>query len=48
MIDDSLASTGQVKRGTPAWEQIVVKYPQPSAWRGVWQISNSLIHPSLT
>ena len=28
---------------TAAWKKIVVRYQQPSRWRGVWQIINSLV-----
>lgn len=28
---------------TAAWKQIVAKYQQPSRWRGVWQIIDSLV-----
>jgi omega-6 fatty acid desaturase (delta-12 desaturase) len=28
---------------TAAWKQIVIRYQQPSLWRGAWQMANSLI-----
>lgn len=28
---------------TATWKQVVVKYQQPSRWRGVWQIVNSFV-----
>jgi acyl-lipid omega-6 desaturase (Delta-12 desaturase) len=33
---------GEGSNETAAWKKIVVKYQQPSRWRGVWQIVNSL------
>ncbi|MGA3268844.1 MAG: fatty acid desaturase [Verrucomicrobiota bacterium] len=34
--------TGECPGDTAAWKNIVVRYQQPSRWRGVWQIVNSL------
>ena len=35
--------TGEPPSDTAAWKKIVIKYQQPSRWRGVWQIVNSLV-----
>src|ERR1043166_9150609 len=43
MTDDQTASPGQNRTDTSAWKQIVAKYQQPSVWRSLWQIGNSLI-----
>jgi len=43
MTDDLTASPGQNKTDTSAWKQIVAKSQQPSVWRSLWQIGNSLI-----
>ncbi len=40
-IPDTMA--GECPSDTAAWKQIVVRYQQPSRWRGVWQIVNSLV-----
>lgn len=29
--------------GTAAWRQIVIRYQQPSRWRAVWQLVNTLV-----
>ncbi len=34
---------GQSPGGTAAWKQIVIRYQQPSWWRAVWQLVNTLI-----
>lgn len=35
--------TGEFPGDTAAWKKIVARYQQPSRWRGVWQIVNSLV-----
>lgn len=35
--------TAEPPSDTAAWKKIVIKYQQPSRWRGVWQIVNSLV-----
>ena len=35
--------TGEPPSDTAAWKKIVARYQQPSRWRGVWQIVNSLV-----
>jgi omega-6 fatty acid desaturase (delta-12 desaturase) len=35
--------TGECPGDNLAWKKIVAKYQQPSLWRGVWQIVNSLV-----
>src|ERR1035441_11027442 len=35
--------TGEGPSDTAAWKKIVARYQQPSRWRGVWQIVNSLV-----
>ena len=35
--------TGECPSDTAAWRKIVIRYQQPSRWRGVWQIVNSLV-----
>ena len=35
--------TGEQPTDTAAWKKIVARYQQPSRWRGVWQIVNSLV-----
>jgi omega-6 fatty acid desaturase (delta-12 desaturase) len=35
--------TGKCPSDTAAWKEIVARYQQPSRWRGVWQIVNSLV-----
>jgi omega-6 fatty acid desaturase (delta-12 desaturase) len=35
--------TGKGPSDAAAWKKIVVRYQQPSRWRGVWQIVNSLV-----
>lgn len=34
---------GECSDATAAWRKIVAKYQQPSRWRGLWQITNSLV-----
>jgi omega-6 fatty acid desaturase (delta-12 desaturase) len=36
MTDDDPSST-------PAWRQIVIRYQQPSWWRAIWQLANTLV-----
>lgn len=35
--------TGEGPVGTAAWKQIVIRYQQPSRWRAVWQLVNTLV-----
>jgi omega-6 fatty acid desaturase (delta-12 desaturase) len=35
--------TGENPSGTAAWKQIVIRYQQPSRWRAVWQLVNTLV-----
>jgi hypothetical protein len=35
--------TGEVPVGTAAWKQVVARYQQPSWWRAVWQLVNTLV-----
>ncbi|HTS16184.1 MAG TPA: fatty acid desaturase [Verrucomicrobiae bacterium] len=40
----SAASTATSDQAsTSAWQQIVAKYQQPSRWRSIWQIANTII-----
>jgi len=39
MTDNSTDS----KSAFPAWKEIVARYQKPSAWRGAWQIANTLV-----
>jgi omega-6 fatty acid desaturase (delta-12 desaturase) len=42
MIDESVAAASRPGSDIPAWKQVVAKYQQPSVWRSVWQIVNSV------
>ena len=35
--------TGKCSDETATWEKVVARYQQPSPWRGVWQIVDSLV-----
>lgn len=35
--------TAERPSGTAAWKQIVIRYQQPSWWRAVWQLVNTLV-----
>lgn len=35
--------TDERPSGTAAWKQIVMRYQQPSRWRAVWQLVNTLV-----
>jgi len=35
--------TGEGPSNTAAWKKVVARYQQPSRWRAVWQIVNSLV-----
>jgi hypothetical protein len=35
--------TGECPGDAAAWKKIVARYQQPSRWRGIWQIVNSLV-----
>ena len=35
--------TGEGPGDTAAWKKVVARYQQPSRWRAVWQIVNSLV-----
>ncbi len=35
--------TDEAPSGTPAWKQIVIRYQQPSLWRALWQLVNTLV-----
>src|SRR5881409_1343302 len=43
MTDDLHATPSRSNADTSGWKRIVAKYQQPSVWRSVWQMSNSLI-----
>ena len=43
MIDESVAAASPPGSDIPAWKQVVAKYQQPSMWRSIWQITNSLV-----
>ncbi|MEO8353687.1 MAG: fatty acid desaturase, partial [Chthoniobacteraceae bacterium] len=36
-------TTGEVPVGAAAWKQVVARYQQPSRWRAVWQLVNTLV-----
>jgi acyl-lipid omega-6 desaturase (Delta-12 desaturase) len=42
MRDDSISTEGKPRVDVAAWKEIVAKYQQPSTWRAVWQIINTL------
>ena len=37
------STTGERRVGTAAWRKIVMRYQQPSRWRAIWQIFNTLV-----
>ena len=39
----SVLTTGEGPVGTAAWKQVVARYQQPSWWRAVWQLVNTLV-----
>src|SRR6266850_1110213 len=43
MMNDAVGANDQPPGGAPAWKKIIAKYQQPSIWRSVWQIVNSLV-----
>ena len=43
MIDSSVSSPGEGLVVTPSWKEVVARYRQPSVWRSVFQIVNSLV-----
>lgn len=40
---DPAWKTAEAPGETPAWKQIVMRYQQPSLWRAVWQLVNTLV-----
>ncbi len=40
---DASSLTQQRPSGAAAWKQIVIRYQQPSRWRAVWQLVNTLV-----
>ena len=42
MIDESVAAASRPGSDVPDWKQVVAKYQQPSVWRSLWQIVNSV------
>jgi omega-6 fatty acid desaturase (delta-12 desaturase) len=38
---DSVKNAGQAN--PPAWKAIVAKYQKPAVWRGIWQVTNTMI-----
>ncbi len=38
-----VSTAGSVQAGTLVWQEIVAKYQQPSRWRSIWQIADTLI-----
>ena len=43
MLTQSGATDGQVRGDNTSWKKIVSKYQEPSARRGVWQLTNTLV-----
>jgi len=43
MMSDSANVRESARPGAPAWREIVAKYQDSSAWRGGWQLVNTLI-----
>ena len=41
--NDTISTEVADTTGAAAWQEIVVRYQQPSLWRSVWQIVNSLV-----
>ena len=36
-------TSGEGTVGTAAWKQVVARYQQPSWWRAVWQLVDTLV-----
>jgi omega-6 fatty acid desaturase (delta-12 desaturase) len=43
MIDEAVGANTPPGSGAPAWKKILAKYQQPSVWRSIWQVVNSLV-----
>ncbi|HVV70158.1 MAG TPA: fatty acid desaturase, partial [Verrucomicrobiae bacterium] len=46
MNDTSVGVSGAVSTepgGTFSWKQIVARYQKPAMWRGIWQVTNTLL-----
>ncbi len=43
MSDDSVCVLGKSQASAPAWKEIVARYQQPSWWRAVWQLVDTLV-----
>jgi acyl-lipid omega-6 desaturase (Delta-12 desaturase) len=43
MIQNSTSAKSEPKTTTPRWKEIVAKYQRPALWRGLWQVTNTLV-----
>jgi len=43
MTNDSSFTHSQSKADAAAWKEIVIKFQQPSTWRALWQIINTVV-----
>jgi acyl-lipid omega-6 desaturase (Delta-12 desaturase) len=43
VIDSSVSSPAEGLAVTPSWKEIVARYRQPSIWRSIFQIANSMV-----
>lgn len=43
MSKDSVLNQGERQTKTLAWKEVVAKYQQPSLWRSVWQIVDTIV-----
>jgi len=43
MSGDSVLTQGKRQMNTSTWKEVVARYQQPSLWRSVWQIVDTLV-----
>src|ERR1700693_1441884 len=43
MIDQLVHTDAERQANAMPWKEVVAKYQEPSMWRSIWQITNSLV-----